>query len=963
MKIEELVVLLPCHSLEDFPTHHEGEEAEGLLGAWSALWHPKLIAACGKAPLWFRADAPPENVRRRIIVIPQVSDSLLLTGWPTRAKAEGARLIRKVSKRADIIAAALALLDAEPDPEPPPTSDTAPAAPPMVAEIPADIVADFLALGTCFLLVELLTRQMRYMSNLDEVRFQSEAEAGAKAAAEGRDDDARAHLKSAFDSLYEARERFYPVDNYLLDLTLTADTTLGPSLRRELDGDAPFNLLISGKLVEQMAERHPESLAALQHALDRGTACLVGGDFDEREATLLGPETVLAEFRRGRAAYERRLGRAPDVYGRRKQGLSPLVPAIVARYGYEGALGFTLDDGRYPTSDSCKTRWEGLDSNAVDCLNRAPLDANVAASFLELPRKIGESMDHDYVATLVFAHWPGTISPYYEDLRRITTYVPVLGKFKTLSDYFQNTERPGQLTRFEPDRYRTTFLRQAIVRNAVNPISWVADAHRRRLRAESVSTLRVMTESILLRPHASAAELLGTIDDESTVALDVERARQLDVEVAESLVVAGGECAEALTGNKTASAAPTGLLLLNTHLAARREVVEVTSLGVLPEVGGAVVAAQESGGRLHAVVNVPSLGFAWLSAAAAQSKPRKAPKPLVNENILRNDVLELHVSRKTGGIQALFSHAVRGNRLSQQLAFRLPSPRQKPGDLWRDPDASPIYSTMLCDRFEASLVGSALSEITTAGRLVDAEGKQFAGFTQRVRVAQGSPLVEVDVELDIAEQPRAEAWGSYYAARFAWPDDGTALGRGVFLTHQPTKSKHPESPYFIELETATASTMIFPCGLPHHICTGERMLDTLLVGRGELRRKFRFVLGVEIEHPAATALDVMEPLVAIEKTAQPASGDTGWLFHLDAKNVVATHWESLVEAERVVGFRVRLLETEGLAGRVNLRTVRKIKSARQIDGRAQTLLDLQPEEDRLGIDVAPYEWLDIEARF
>ena len=114
MVIEELVVLLPCHSLEDFPVHHEGEEAEGLLAAWSALWHPGLIAACDRIPLWFRADAPPENPRPRLIVVPAVSDSLLLPGWPTRAKTEGAKLVRKLAKRAEIVAACLESLEPEP---------------------------------------------------------------------------------------------------------------------------------------------------------------------------------------------------------------------------------------------------------------------------------------------------------------------------------------------------------------------------------------------------------------------------------------------------------------------------------------------------------------------------------------------------------------------------------------------------------------------------------------------------------------------------------------------------------------------------------------------------------------------------------------------------------------------------------------------------------------------------------
>ena len=45
MKYQELIILLPCHSLEDFPTYHEGDDAHSLLASWSALWHPALLAA------------------------------------------------------------------------------------------------------------------------------------------------------------------------------------------------------------------------------------------------------------------------------------------------------------------------------------------------------------------------------------------------------------------------------------------------------------------------------------------------------------------------------------------------------------------------------------------------------------------------------------------------------------------------------------------------------------------------------------------------------------------------------------------------------------------------------------------------------------------------------------------------------------------------------------------------------
>jgi len=952
MNIEELIVLLPCHSLEDFPVHHEGDEAEGLMAAWSGLWHPALIAACGQVPVWFRADAPPEKLKNRVVVIPQVSDPLLLPGWPTRAKAEGARLIRKTPQRAKVTATALELLDT------PPT-------------VPDDLAADFFALGTGFLMVELLTRQMRYMSNLDEVRFGTEAVAAARAAVEGREDDARQNLKNAFETLYEGRERFYPVDNYLIDLTLTAETTLGPSLVRQLQSEVPFNLLLSGRLVERLATTAPTTFAALQHALDRRTASIVGGDFDERETALLPAEMVRRELVRGLDAYRTHLGRTPEAYGRRLQGLTPLLPGLLSHAGFSGTLGFTLDEGVFPTPDQAKVRWEGLDSAAVDCLCRVPLDAAKPETFLDLPRKIGESMDRDYVATTVFAHWPGAASPYFDDLRRMAAYAPVLGKFITLADYFEHTERPGQISKHLPDRYRSTHFRQAVVRNLPNPISWIADAHRRRLLAESSAALQLMTESVTLRRAATdAAALLNELDDRTTLGLEAGPAVTLDLRCADLAIDAAKETAAALTGKTpTAGGGSAGLLLLNTQAVSRRELVEVASLSALPAVEGAVSAVQESGEqgpdmRRHAVVQVPAMGFAWISPAATPAaKPRRPPKSIVLENSLNTDLFNLQVSPKTGGIQGVFATNVRGNRLSQQLAFRFPGERAKPGDVWRDPDLDPTYTTMVCDSIEPTITGPVVGELTSRGRLIDPDERVLARFTQRVRAVQGLPLATVDIELEIDEHPRADPWGSYYAARFAWVGDDVTLARSVYQTHHESTAKRLESPAYVELNTFSTRTLILTDGFPFHVRTGTRMLDTLLIARNEERRRFRFGIVLDSNHPAQDAAAFMSPLHAVENAAAPASGQTGRLFFIDAKNVIATHWESMIESDRVVGFRARIMETEGRGGRIELHSPRKILSARQVDLHGATLVDIPAGDDRIACDIAAYEWIEIEARY
>ncbi len=111
MKFQELVILLPCHSLEDFPTHHSGDEAEGLLSAWSSLWHPALLASARSVPNWARADAPPENIAGKLLVCPQVAQELLLAGFAGRCKNDGAVLIRKCTTRQQILEKALAELE------------------------------------------------------------------------------------------------------------------------------------------------------------------------------------------------------------------------------------------------------------------------------------------------------------------------------------------------------------------------------------------------------------------------------------------------------------------------------------------------------------------------------------------------------------------------------------------------------------------------------------------------------------------------------------------------------------------------------------------------------------------------------------------------------------------------------------------------------------------------------------
>ncbi len=238
-----------------------------------------------------------------------------------------------------------------------------------------DLAADFLALGYCHLQVELLTRKLRYSSNLDEGGLRTAAVAAAVAALAGDTAAARRELQSAFDRLHEAREYFYPVETRLLDLTLLAHGTLGDALRAELTAGLPRNLLCSGEVLEELARCESQTLEVLKQALAADRAALVGGEWSESRLPLLAPEAIAAELARGLAVYDRHLGRRPTVFGRRRFGLTPVLPQILERLGFTAAFHCTLDDGRFPAGKQGRIQWEGLDGTTIDALGSVPLDA------------------------------------------------------------------------------------------------------------------------------------------------------------------------------------------------------------------------------------------------------------------------------------------------------------------------------------------------------------------------------------------------------------------------------------------------------------------------------------------------------------------------------------------------------------------------------------------------------------
>lgn len=960
MSLQEIVILIPSHSLEDFPTEQTDKPAASLLNSFVVSWHPALLAAAEVLPRWRRADEPTVVNSTQLIFVPTVCDDWLPHGWVEDARSAGATVISGFDDRADMESVALSAI-----PEPP--------------TVNADLVGDFYSLGFCWLQVELLSRHMRNFSNVDEGRLHERTIAAARAAIADDRETAEAHLRGCFELLLEARERFYPVECYLIDLCLTFSDLSIDALISELGQSVPVSLLASATDMNALIEKSPSLREALADACNSGRACIIGGEERETPVPLLPVESVLQQLQSGQQRWEELIGASPRVWGRRKYGLAPTLPQLLVKSGFKAALHVVLDDGIYPDHEYTKLRWRGTDETIIDALSRIPLAADSAASYLRFPVRMAESMDHDQVAGLIFARWPDVNAPWYSDLRRSQKYAPVLGRFITLQRFFESTELPGQLSTYLAHEYFPPYLIQSVARREADPISKFADHTLRRRRFDAALWCRNLARAMVRQP----VDLPETSQAERTLEAATPDAEASVVTAAnESLVDVEQKWPRELSRLVMhGSGTQRGFLLVNSLSFTRRVCVPLPGLKSPPAITGPVKAAHVDAAQPQnsvVVVELPSAGYVWIpEATVADSSGGKKATPLVEEGLLKNEWFEVAINDQTGGIGHIRLHEQRAKRLSQQLSFRFP--RERTIGTGEEVIKSQ-YAEMRCTGREITARSPVKGEITTTGQIIDqTNGENLVMFRQAIRVWRARPIVEIDIELSDLKIPDGDPWNNYFTSRFAWSDMTAAVTRSIFHAAQGFGGERFETSDYIEAASDDERLTIVPHGLPYHRKSGLRMVDSLLVVSGETRRQFKFTIAVDAAYPLEAAWNATTPVEVIPtEIGPPRAGTSGWFFHLDSRNVQLTRvldlidpaYQSLATGDCDTmplptgpGFAVRLLETEGRAKQVRLRTFRQPIYARKRDFLGQTLSELVLDGDAIQVDMGAYEVVDVELRF
>jgi alpha-mannosidase len=960
-----LFALVPFDGREP-PAGASDDLAQAVWCTVSALWHPSLLARAAGLPRIEPIESPSPPGPREIRVLAGGAWDQLPSGYRTQAEDARTVLLDSGVDRALLIQELQSHLG------------VADAAETVESEGMTTTARDFLALGTVRWLLRDTTIAMGHADLLDHDSLTRELLSGAHAWQIGDWAGATNRVRAAFEILTQARERFYPVDAYLIDLCLVDPAMAAGVLADPLARPIAISFIAPGQAIENQALHDPERMAALRQAINDGWADVAGGTYSEVEDPILPLESALWQFRRGSVAYRAHLDdRSVETFARRRFGLYTQLPQFARRSGFRFAVHLGFDGGRFPVRSETKRLWESPDGSSLESLLRPPMAADRASQGWLLPWRLAATMKNDHVAAVPLVHWPSPVAPWYLDLRRAASYGPVLGRWTTLNDFFHLTDRPYETFRPEADQYQTPYLAQSAARRDREPISRLARHHGSRARFEAVRAVQALARAITSATQgaSAAADPESKLDlapalhsiDEVEELVETNRHQEAATALGRFEDVWAQALARAIIGTGTSdqsvgsrSTRP-GYLVLNPLNVARRAPVVLpdAALDLRPE--GPLRAAQFTDEGVYGVVDLPAFGFAWVPRETDLGRPAAAATTLsARGRTLKNESIAIEIDANTGGVRSVTAAGESSARLGQQLVIT--------GLV--DAQGKPAISQMHVGRFEVDYGGPALVQATSSGRLKDpGTGKSLAAFVQRYRLWAGRPIAEIDItlsELDPAWLERAagaDPWSVYLACRWAWPDPNSMLRRTIFMAPELTELERPETPDSFDISTRSQRTALVFGGLPYHRKAGARMLDTLLVAASETARSFKLWVVLDLEHPFQAALDVITPALVVPiDDGPPSIGASGWLAQVDHKAVIVSHLEYAAATGDDQGWRLvfHLLETTGRSSRCRLRLFRNPTRARQVDFQGDTVIDLAIDGDAVLVDLTPHELARID---
>ncbi|MEZ6032495.1 MAG: hypothetical protein R3C17_05355 [Planctomycetaceae bacterium] len=990
----EISVLISGYSIEDLPTDLPEDEAASLLNAVACAWHPRLLLLSGSIPVFRQADSLTDCPGRRVVFVPASSESWMPHEWRAIFREQGHIVISGCSTREAWITAidaalaenavdeqSVAAIPSElphaPGSQPPAQDVTAPISHPVLIE-------HFLALGVMLMQVQLLSRRRHHFVDADKLLLSREVGFAASASVRGDESTVRQHLARCFEHLRDTREKFYPMNCYLLDFCIPGDDASASEIASLIQSATPatrLNLLATGRDLAAWSTQQIGLAIQLRHAVDEGLLTVLTGHESETRSSLNSMAATISDIDRCRRTYFEIFGSPPRHWARRRFGLMASLPTLISYFGFESALHIALDDGLYPDKERSQFEWQAPDGSQIPAASRIPLAIDSASGFLRLADRYNESMQDDNTAALFLARLPFLKAPWLTDLRNASAYAPVLGEFVTMDSLVHACSGSSMTERYKHSEYLSPYLIQATVLRTEAPISGPALLRQFQQQLLSLRILFAITRLVKADADADAfnshldqidAELaameLLQLDFNSTLSAKAPEL-QAAAESIETQLTSGAEQLMDLLRSKIPQQPEStrGLLMVNSVPFSRFVDVEWPSSWNRPDTSRAIELIERAGNTERLLVKLPPGGFVWLrestSASAAHPILEPIPRepPLAESLMLRNRHFEVTLSDRTGAIAAITYHHQRGNRLSQQVCFRYEREQTLPDDGSGEVRKSAYASAHLTDH-RILHVGTVFASIETTAELRSPiDGSRLATVRQITAIDRVQPRIQVTLIFDeIATAVKGNPWLTYFGCRFAWENEAAPLTRGVMGQAAGFRSDRFESPDYVEISDVDHPVVIATHGRPYHRRSGPRMFDSLLIVEGEPARKFTFTIDFDQRFALRTAIDAMtNPSITQTAGAAPVSASS-WVLGLSARNVELVY-SKVRSATNDSSEELSLLLTEvdGTATKCLVRTARRPTAAFVVNADRTEKAAVEITDDGVVVQLMAYQLKEV----
>ena len=174
----------------------------------------------------------------------------------------------------------------------------------------------------------LLSRRRHHFVDADNQLLGREVRSAADAWAAGDDTTARLHLGRCFEHLRETRERFYPMNCYLMDICIPGDDEDPTAIQSLLESQRPLNLFATGHDISTWLDRQPGLSTLIRDSVASGQLCLLTGHDSETRSSLGSMAATVDDIRRCRDIITSVTGSPPRHWARRRYGMTATLPTV-----------------------------------------------------------------------------------------------------------------------------------------------------------------------------------------------------------------------------------------------------------------------------------------------------------------------------------------------------------------------------------------------------------------------------------------------------------------------------------------------------------------------------------------------------------------------------------------------------------------------------------------------------------